>query len=100
MLLADCNTDVESTVVSFTYPHRILDIDMSSLLTEDSHCIKFAEISCRKQGSPLIEREREQQSLIFTAICLQLALQLVANLLQFTQQGKETISRVVSTQVN
>ena len=58
MLLADCNTDVESTVVSFTYPHRILDIDMSSLLTEDSHCIKFAEISCRKQGSPLIERER------------------------------------------
>jgi len=46
MLLADCNTDMESTVVSFTYPQLILDIDMSSLLTEDSHCIKFAEISC------------------------------------------------------
>ena len=76
-LLANSNTDMESAVVSLTYPTIILNAD-SSLVIESSHCINISTLSCPMQGSQLTERKRQiltfttsvQQSQDFGTMCI------------------------------
>ena len=53
-----------SSIVSYTHPPVIFNVDICSILNKVFHCVYIACCSCSVQRSPLISREKETNNTV------------------------------------